>query len=124
MKSLQDQLQAHELELLAAGEVGSQSRLELLLHPEFGEVGRAGHWFDRGTCIQFLLANAAEIKVRCDNFDLKVIEPNVAYLTYRSVEKNAEGVSVNHALRFSLWHKTDIGWQLRYHQATPVHQVW
>ena len=124
MNSLKDQLQAQELELLVLGAKGSRPRLEAILHPEFGEVGRSGHWFDRETCIQFLLSNAAEMKILCENFDLKVVEPNVAYLTYRSVEQNAEGLNIHHALRFSLWHRTDAGWQLRYHQATPPHQVW
>ena len=124
MQSLQDKLQAQELELLALGVSGSRPRLEALLHPEFAEVGRAGHWFDRETCIEFLLTHAPGLKVEFDNFDLKMIEPNVAMLTYRSVEQKADGPRCNHALRFSLWQLTDTGWQLRYHQATPPHQAW
>ena len=121
---LRDQLQALELELLASGVSGSKARLEALLHPEFAEVGRSGHFFNRETCIAFLLTNAPELKVECDHFDLKLIEPTVALLSYRSVEQKADGPRGNHALRISLWQRTDAGWQLRYHQATPPHQAW
>ena len=124
ISKLLELLRSQELELLALGVSGLRSRIEALLHPEFGEVGRSGQWFNRDTCVQFLVANASALNIECDGFDLKILEPNVAYLTYRSHERAPDGSRFNHALRFSLWQSTLAGWQLRYHQATPPHQPW
>jgi hypothetical protein len=44
----------------------------------------------------------------------------LALLTYRSAHVAGDGTLERHTLRASLWERTEQGWQLRFHQATPA----
>jgi hypothetical protein len=114
------ELQALEIELHHPGTRCLRHRLEQLLHPGFHEVGRSGRRYDRGTGVNFLLAQSVQPAVESSEFQLTLLAAGVALLTYRSCHHSADGTVVNHALRSSIWLRTDAGWQLRYHQGTPT----
>ena len=120
MSSLLQELQPLEVALHHPGVRCSRERLELLLHPEFHEVGRSGRTYNRETVVSHLAAQQAHPVVTSDSFTVSELGPGVALLTYRSAHVEAEGQLVNHTLRSSVWLKTAAGWQLRYHQGTPA----
>jgi hypothetical protein len=124
MKSLLSKLHALEVELHHPGVICSRTRLEELSHPEFHEVGRSGVAYSRDTVIQHL----AELKLRpaviSDSFTASKLGPAFALLVYRSAIVDTGNRLTNHTLRSSLWVKTLVGWQLRYHQGTPAAELW
>jgi hypothetical protein len=120
MQDLLNQLQALESELHHPGAECSRVRLEALLHPGFHEVGRSGRQYTREDVIGHLTSGAERTKVVASNYTATVLAEDCALLTYRSVQSD-EGMALElSALRSSLWRRTEIGWQLFYHQGTPT----
>lgn len=124
MNSLLPHIQALEVELHHPGVRCDRDRLEQLLHPEFHEVGRSGRAYDRDTVIGHLGTLASQPTVASDGFALACLGPEVALLTYRSAHVVPGGGLANHTLRSSLWVKSAVGWQLRYHQGTAAGKTW
>jgi hypothetical protein len=124
VNALLQELQSLEVELHHPGVRCSRERLELLLHPDFHEVGRSGRTYSRETVVGHLAAQRSHPVVASDSFALCELGPGVALLTYRSAHVEADGRRVNHTLRCSIWIETAAGWQLRYHQGTPAAQAW
>jgi len=92
--------------------------MDRILAPDFFEFGRSGRTYTREDT---LAAPAHEIDARLplENFAAHPIASNVFLVTYVS-EVTYEEVEVGN--RSSLWSRTDAGWQLRFHQGTPVHR--
>ncbi len=120
MSSVLPEIQALEVELHHPGVRCSRQRLEQLLHPDFHEVGRSGRSYNRETVVRFLATQAAQVVVASDSFAVAELGPGIALLTYRSAHVQPEGNWVHHTLRASLWLRTAVGWQLRYHQGTAA----
>jgi hypothetical protein len=96
----------------------NQAYMERILAPDFFEFGRSGRIYTREDT---LAAPPHEINARLplENFAVHPIDSNVVLVTYVS-EVRYEEVDVGN--RSSLWSRTDAGWQLRFHQGTPVHR--
>ncbi len=94
--------------------------MELLLHSDFLEYGRSGTRYTRDDILREVSAESILPVVHAQNFDLVVLAENVALLTYLSAQADAEGNLGRHTLRSSLWVRTDVGWQMRFHQGTPT----
>ena len=124
MSQLLDILQALEVELHHPGVRCSRNRLELLLHPDFHEVGRSGRVYSRDTVVHFLVSREQHAKVLSDRFKVAKLGSDMALLTYRSAHLQQDGSLTDHALRSSLWSCSNTGWQLRFHQGTPAAEPW
>jgi hypothetical protein len=122
--SLLQELQTLEVELHHPGVRCNRQRLEQLLHPEFGEVGRSGRRYNRETVINFLSAQESQPAVASEEFAVSELGPGVALLTYRSANVQLGTPTANHTFRSSVWLKTGAGWQLRYHQGTAAAEAW
>lgn len=88
-----------------------------MLHPDFTEVGRSGHSYDREATLDaepFPL----EIEVPLEDYRLQLIDEDVALVRYVS-RVVADGSSLP-AQRTSIWVNTNQGWRLRFHQGTPI----
>ena len=97
------------------------TRLEKLLHPGFVEFARSGKRYSRAEVLaEFRGSSAALEPVHAERFELANIGPGAALLTYVSSHKTSTGELYRHTVRSSLWLETEVGWQLRFHQATPV----
>ncbi|OYT93127.1 MAG: DUF4440 domain-containing protein [Burkholderiales bacterium PBB3] len=124
MKTLLIQLQALEVELHHPGVRCDRNRLEALLHSEFHEVGRSGRAYSRATIVNYLCAQESQPAVASDSFTVTELAAGVALLTYRSAHIGPDKTLSTHTLRSSVWVKTGVGWQLRYHQGTVAAQAW
>jgi hypothetical protein len=124
MNALLLQLQTLEVELHHPGVRCDPDRLGVLLHPEFHEVGRSGRAYSRETIVNYLSSLESQPAVASDGFAVTELATGVALLTYRSAHIGPDKHLANHTLRSSVWVKTDLGWQLRYHQGTAAAQTW
>lgn len=125
MNTLLPTLQALETELHHPGVPCTRQRLDHLLHPDFNEVGRSGAAYSRETVLGYLAGVTTPPAVVSDGFDVAELVPGVAVLTYRSVALGGHpSEPALYTLRASVWQRTAVGWQLRYHQGTPAAQPW
>ncbi len=94
------------------------------MHPEFHEVGRSGRAYSRVAIVNYLASEGSQPTIVSDSFAMTELAAEVGLLTYRSAHIGSDKVLTNHALRSSVWVKTGMGWQLRYHQGTAAAQIW
>lgn len=124
MSQLLDILQALEVKLHHPGVRCSRDRLELLLHPDFHEIGRSGRTYCRDTVIHRLVSQEQHARVQSERFVVAELGSGMALLNYRSAHLLQDGSLTDHALRSSLWSRSEVGWQLRFHQGTPAAEPW
>ena len=113
------QLERLEEELWRAETRFDPKRMEELFASDLVEFGRSGRVYSRD---ELLAAAAEEIPASLPlaNFQIRLLRPDVALVTYDSEVAYASGRERAH--RSSLWTraKTEAGWQLRFHQGTPI----
>jgi len=117
---LRDRLAALEAEIHHPGTRCTRERLDELLHPAFHEVGRLGARYTREELVTFLVERTSISDVASYRHSLDHLTPDVVLLSYETDEAAPGGGRTNHARRVSLWQRAGHGWQLVYHQATPV----
>lgn len=114
-----DELRKLEESLWVAQTRFDKASMEQILSPAFVEFGRSGKVYSREDTL-----STAYRDIRCTlplkNFAAHLIDTNVFLVTYVS-ESISDG-EVLVANRSSIWIKTPGGWQLRFHQGTPVFQ--
>lgn len=112
----EDRLRELEESLWRAETRFDKGYMDRILAPDFFEFGRSGRVYTRE---QILAAppQAIDAKLPLEGFAVHPIVPNVVLVTYVS-EVTYDDVELGN--RSSLWSKTDAGWQLRFHQGTPV----
>lgn len=57
------------------------------------------------------------------DFKLSRLDEGMALLTYVSAHEDTAGNEYRHSIRSSLWILTAEGWQLRFHQGTPLENI-
>lgn len=111
-----------ELEVsLHKPEVRSDARrLEALLHQDFVEIGRSGRHYTRAQMLELLASEGSPEHILAQDFHCQQLGSGLALLMYRSAIVARGGDASNHAARCSIWQQTAHGWQIRFHQGTPV----
>ena len=86
--------------------------MERILAPGFFEFGRSGRVYNREDTLG-ITARPIDARLPLADFDVRLLSPDSAQVTYTSVEtyKGEEQV----ANRSSLWSRTEHGWQLLFH---------
>jgi hypothetical protein len=99
-------------------------RLEELLHADFVEFARDGHRYGRSEVLaEFLRPGAVLPPVQIDGFEVAELARGAVLVTYSSAHEAIAGQPHRHTLRSSLWLETGAGWQMRFHQGTPIDDV-
>ena len=87
--------------------------MEQILAPDFFEYGRSGRVYTRAQCLD---AAPVEFSTALDGMRIRLIDPNVAQITY--ISRVTYGPEVEIGNRSSIWSRVPGGWQLRFHQGT------
>jgi ribonuclease HI len=84
--------------------------LEMLLHRDFQEVGRSGRVWSRSEIIEALVADP-QVTGEPEDLEVDELAYGNALVTY-----TLAGIR-----RSSIWIRESGRWQIRFHQATPLH---
>src|SRR5215831_16857292 len=95
-------------------------KLGRFLHPHFFEIGRSGAAYSRDSVLAEFNGHPPSYRVWSQDFQVEILTEGLALLTYKSAHVSDDGTLERHAHRASLWQSTEQGWQLRFHQGTPV----
>ncbi|MFQ2908807.1 DUF4440 domain-containing protein [Aeromonas allosaccharophila] len=98
----------------------SVKQLQVLLHPSFREFGRSGAVYLREDILAHMSTGGAETIIWAQDFELEVLSPELALLTYRSANLGDDQRLQSHTNRSSLWQFADGCWQMRFHQGTAT----
>ncbi|MFZ0013885.1 MAG: DUF952 domain-containing protein [Acidimicrobiia bacterium] len=93
------------------------SWMELMLHPEFTEVGRSGRRYGRAETIDASPVDLS-VEIPLEDCRMVLIDEDVAMMRYVSRAHYEDGPAA--AERTSIWINTNEGWRLRFHQGTPL----
>lgn len=118
--ALLEELKALETELHKNESRRNRKRMDALLHPEFIEFGRSGKTWNRAEVLEEFGPDNVVPVIESRNFDLALLTPDIALLTYVSAHVDDGGTPRRHTLRSSVWVRTEVGWQMRFHQGTPT----
>ena len=113
-----EELRRLEEELLRPEVRRSPEKMGALLADDFVEFGRSGRIYSKA---EILVTAAQPFAGRLSllEFAAKTLSPSIALVTYRSIRHDVDG-SARHALRSSIWRRTEQGWRLVFHQGTPT----
>lgn len=121
IQALQDHLSRLERRIHHDGQLCPSAELETLLHPDFEDIGRSGNRYDRATVLQYLSTLTEAPETRSDAFELALLSPGCALLTFRSAQLSRTGDWTLHTHRSSVWVRSADGqWQLIFHQGTAT----
>ena len=112
------ELQRLEEELLRPEVRRSPEKMAVLLADDFLEFGRSGRIYDKVNILE-TVAQPFDGRLSLSQFAAKALAPSVALVTYWSTLRDANG-DERHALRSSIWTRTEKGWRLVFHQGTPT----
>jgi hypothetical protein len=90
--------------------------MERILASDFVEFGRSGRVYSRAA---ILALPRQPIEARLRDFAVRAAGSDLALVTYVSEVRREDG-TVELGNRSSLWGRVADGWQLRFHQGTPV----
>jgi ribonuclease HI len=88
--------------------------LDRLLHPDFREIGASGRCWTRDEVIDELTKDPEQVPITASALDARQVSDGLILLTYHSEAPHGS------ALRSSWWARSDAGWQIVFHQGTPV----
>jgi hypothetical protein len=114
------ELRGLEVELHRPDVRADGSRMNELLHSKFHEIGRSGRSYTKAEVLRELADGSAPGSIEATDFELFEVGYGAALLTYRSAHVDAQGQPSRPTVRASLWTRTTLGWQMRFHQATPI----
>jgi hypothetical protein len=107
---------ALERRLLHAPTRGRRRELERLLHAERRDIGASGRTWDRESTIAALAAEASEwVSIR--DVVARFVADDVVLVTYAAVRVTSRE---RDSMCSSLWLNGEDGWQVIFHQGTPV----
>ena len=95
----------------------NEQEMRRVLAPDFLEFGRSSRIYNLEDALSFE-PQEIPIKLPLLNFEIRLVHPDVALVTYESDVAYRSGREF--ARRSSLWTRTTQGWQLRFHQGTPI----
>ncbi len=121
--ALLEELKELEIELQKNETRRNRKRMEALLHPDFMEFGRSGRTYNRAEVLDEFGPDTMLPVIQSRNFDLVLLTEDVALLTYVSAHLEKNQILHRHTLRSSVWVRTNVGWQMRFHQGTPTTPV-
>lgn len=110
-------LQALEESLWVAETRFDNDHMERTLSPDFFEVGCSGRIYKREDTLA-ATARPFSTKLPLIDFQVLPIAENVVQVTYISEVTYDDEMQICN--RSSIWVRTSTGWQLRFHQGTPV----
>lgn len=102
-----------ELRLLDPAVRVDTAEVERLLHADFREIGAFGETWDRTTITGALAATPGD-RVAVSDLTARFVRDDVVLVTY------AARRGTRASLRSSLWVQAGDGWQVLFHQGTPV----
>lgn len=91
--------------------------MDRILHADFEEVALSGRVHSRDNTLGNPVSEL-DVTLPHEHYQLELIDEDVALVRYVSHDTSA-GVH-RHAHRTSIWLNTNDGWQLRFHQGTPL----
>ena len=110
-----------ETSLLQPKVRSSREKLNALLADDCMEFGSSGSVYHKSDTLQNLTTNTEKVIYELSDFDARELSENLVLTTFKT-KRTINDADVVISLRSSIWKKTGAGWQMFFHQGTPMKQ--
>lgn len=118
MENIINTIKDLELSLLKPEVRSSREALDELLTEDFIEFGSSGEKYTKADILERLPKTIVKVEYKVSDFEVVNPSNDIAIATYKT-EKIIDGKDKVVSKRCSHWRKTDNGWQMFFHEATP-----
>jgi hypothetical protein len=94
-----------------------RAKMEQILASDLFEFGRSGRVYQRAETLD-LFFHPFRATLPLVDFTVRLLSSDVAQATYVDIVRYDNGEE--RTLRSSIWSRRPLGWQLRFHQGTPI----
>lgn len=119
MKEINNIIYELEMSLLKPEVRSSKEALDKLLADDFIEFGTSGNKYTKVDILERLPSNTNKVVYIVSDFSVEIPSENLAITTFKT-ERTMDDQDKVISQRSSHWRKTDIGWQMFFHEATPI----
>ena len=119
MNDITDTIKELELSLLKPEVRSSKEALDKLISDDFIEFGSSGNKYTKADILERLPSTVENVEYKVSDFIVDIPSENTAITTFKT-ERTINGKDKTTSLRSSHWRKTNEGWQIFFHQATPI----
>lgn len=119
MNEITNLIKELELSLLKPEIRSSREALNKLISDDFIEFGSSGNKYTKADILERLPSNLENVEYKVSDFVVDIPSENTAIATFKT-ERTINGKDRVISLRSSHWRKTTEGWQIFFHQATPI----
>jgi hypothetical protein len=100
----------------------NRDQVSALLAERFREFGSSGRVWTKASILDHLASETPQPAPAVEYFDVQLLGPEAALVTYRAVRTETESTVPRASLRSSLWIKSRDGWQIIFHQGTSIRE--
>ncbi len=118
MENISNTIKDLELSLLKPEVRSSREALDNLLTDDFIEFGSSGKKYTKADILERLPKTIEKVEYNVTDFNVINPSDDIAIATYKT-EKIIDCKDKVVSKRCSHWRKTDNGWQMFFHEATP-----
>lgn len=119
MNNIANIIKELELSLLKPEVRSSKDSLDKLLADDFVEIGTSGKKYTKSDILERLPNTLEKVEYTAIDFSVEMPSKDVAITTFKT-ERTTDGNDKVISQRNSHWRKTDSGWQMFFHEATPI----
>ncbi len=118
-KKLVTLIQRLERDLLQGESRKSVKKLNELIADDFFEIGQSGIWYAKQDVMN-IVPRLAGVRYIMHKFQAKQIDSNTILVTFEASKEIVENHQRTRSVRTSIWQKRNQGWQIIFHQGTPI----
>ena len=119
MNDITNTIKELELSLLKPEIRSSREALDKLLADDFVEFGTSGNKYTKTDILERLPNTIERVEYTVSDFSVEMPSEDVAVAKFKT-ERTTDGKDKVISQRSSHWRKTDMGWQMFFHEATPI----
>lgn len=119
MKDITSTIKELELSLLKPEIRSSRKALDELLADDFVEFGASGNKYTKADILERLPNSLQKVEYKVSDFSVEISSEEVVIATFKTV-RTTDGKDRVISQRSSHWRKIDSGWQMFFHEATPI----
>ncbi len=119
MHDISSTIKRLELSLLTPEVRSSPEALDKLLTDDFVEYGASGNKYTKADILERLPLSTEKVAYEVGDFSVEMPSEDIAIATFTTV-RTTEGKDPVISRRSSHWRKTKKGWQMFFHEATPI----
>lgn len=119
-KTITEEIYQLEMSLLKPEIRSSFDKLNILIADDFIEFGSSGSVYNKKEILDKLPNSTEKTEYTVSDFNICILSDNIIQTTFKT-DRTINSTEKLISLRSSIWRKVNGGWQMFFHQGTPIY---